>query len=156
GLVYSSAAGSTVLYPPVFNLRRVAVDGTGDRQLTFGDISFVSPDVHSSGKLMASRIRTSSDLWKFPVSGTPADNVSAGVRITHQAGQLQPPSVSPDGRELVYLTDSGGHGNLWLTATDGLNVRQLTFERDPAVSIGVPVWSPAGNQIVFIRATASN
>jgi len=26
----------------------------------------------------------------------------------------------------------------------------ITFERDPAVSVGVPVWSPAGNEIVFI------
>ena len=43
GLVYSSPAGSTVLYPPIFNLRAVERDGTGDRQLTFGDVSHVSP-----------------------------------------------------------------------------------------------------------------
>jgi Tol biopolymer transport system component len=36
GLVYSSSLGSTLLYPPVFNLRSIAVDGTRDRQLTFG------------------------------------------------------------------------------------------------------------------------
>ena len=29
-------------------------------------------------------------------------------------------------------------------------MRQITFERDPAVSVGVPVWSPTGSDIVFI------
>jgi len=32
GLVYSSALGSSVLYPPIFNLRQVGRNGTGDRQ----------------------------------------------------------------------------------------------------------------------------
>ena len=51
GVVYSSSSGSTVLYPPMFNLRSVERDGTGDRQLTFGDVSYVEPDVHMSGML---------------------------------------------------------------------------------------------------------
>ena len=31
----------------IFNLRAVERDGTGDRQLTFGDVSYVEPDVHA-------------------------------------------------------------------------------------------------------------
>ena len=150
GVVYSSSAGSTVLYPPAFNLRTVQRDGSGDRQLTFGDVSYVQPDVHTSGILTASRIRMQSDIWKFPATGSAAENTRRGLRITHQTGQGQTPSVSPDQSEVVYLSDSGGHGNLWIARTDGVGVRQITFERDPAISIGVPVWSPAGNQIVFI------
>ena len=38
GVVYGSSAGSTVPYPPTFNLRRVNRDGTDDRALTFGDV----------------------------------------------------------------------------------------------------------------------
>ena len=56
GLVYSSSLGSTLLYPPVFNLRVIQLDGSGDRQLTFGDQSYVEPDIHASGKLLAGRI----------------------------------------------------------------------------------------------------
>ena len=74
GVVYSSSAGSTVLYPPMFNLRAVERDGTGDRQLTFGDVSYVEPDVHMSGMVTGSRIRMQSDIWKFPVNGPPAEN----------------------------------------------------------------------------------
>ena len=148
-LVYSSSSGSTILYPPIFNFRIASRTGEGDRQLTFGEVSYVEPDV-VAGRLSASRIRIQSDIWSFPVSGSPQQNTKDALRITHQTGQAQTPSVSPDGKEFVYLSDSGGHGNLWVAATDGSRTRQITFERDPSVVIGVPIWSPAGNVIVFI------
>ena len=154
GLVYASSKGSTLLYPPVFNLRTVERDGRDDRQLTFGDISYVEPDMQASGALVSCRIRSMSDIWKFPVTGTPAENTAAMVRITRQNGHVQTPSVSPDGSEVVYLSDNGGHGNLWVVGTDGTNERQITFEHEPDVAVGVPYWSPTGEWIVFIVARA--
>ena len=56
----------------------------------------------------------------------------------------------PDGHEVVYLSDNGGHGNLWVAKTDGGGVRQITFERDPACMIGVPAWSPVAKRIAFL------
>jgi eukaryotic-like serine/threonine-protein kinase len=150
GIVYSSSRGSTLLYPPTYNLRSVGRDGQGDCQLTFGDVSYVEPDIRRSDQLVANRMRSQSDVWKFPIGGSPAENTRAAIRITHQTGQARTPSVSPDGTEVVYLSDNGGHGNLWIARTDGAGVRQLTFERNPVVSIGVPMWSPAGDWIVFI------
>jgi serine/threonine protein kinase len=150
GLVFGSSAGSTVLYPPVFNLRVVRRDGSGGRALTFGEDSYINPDIQSSGRVFATRIRSRSDIWAFPVTGTPEENSRAAVRITHQTGQVQVPSLSPDGKEMVYLSNSGGHGNLWVAKTDGTELRQITFWRDPGVSIGVPIWGPVGQQIVFV------
>ncbi len=150
GLVYSTASGSTVLYPPVFNLRVVSRTGDDDHQLTFGEVSYLHPDL-VGGTIAASRLRLESDLWKIPVSGTPQQNSAGAFRITHQTGQVQVPSASPDGKNIVYLSDSGGHGNLWVVSSDGAQTRQITFERDPAVAIGVPVWSSTGDRIVFIR-----
>jgi serine/threonine protein kinase len=154
GLVYASSKGSTLLYPPVFNLRTVERDGREDRQLTFGDISYVEPDMQAAGALVSCRIRSSSDIWKFPVTGTPAENTAAAVRVTRQNGHVQTPSVSPDGSEVVYLSDNGGHGNLWVVGTDGTNERQITFEHAPDVAVGVPHWSPIGDWIVFIVSRA--
>ncbi len=156
GVVYGSSFGSTVLYPPAFNLRTVRIRDGAERQLTFGEASYVEPDVSSSGKLFATRIRSQSDIWKFPTGGSPTDNARDVVRITRQTGQSQTPSISPDGKELVYLSDSGGHGNLWVVKIDGSAMRQITFERSPAVAIGVPVWSPAGDWIVFIVSRPGN
>jgi Tol biopolymer transport system component len=151
GLVYGSAAESTVLYPPVHNLRTVALDGKGDRQLTFGDDSYVDPDMQGAGRLVVSRVQIRSDIWRFETGNTPAANTNSGVRITHQTGQAQAPSLSPDGAEIVYLSDSGGHGNLWVSKVDGSGARQITFERDPEIGTGIPIWAPRGNRIVFIR-----
>jgi serine/threonine protein kinase len=151
GIVYSSSTGSTLIYPPTFNLRRVGRDGTGDHAITFGDISYTEPDVSKSGTILTTCTRAQSDIWRFPVSGSPTENTRAAVRVTRQSGQVQTPSVSPNGKEVVYLSDSGGHANLWITRTAGTGIpRQITFERDPMTTIGVPVWSPGENRIAFI------
>ena len=118
------------------------MDGSTDTQITSGDVSFVEPDVHASGRLVVCRIRSQSDIWKCPVSGSAAENTRAMTPVTRQTGQVQTPSVSPDGSELVYLSDNGGHANLWVIRTDGTRARQITFERDPAVTIGVPKMVP--------------
>ena len=148
-LIYSSSADSTILYPPIFNLRMIGMKGSRDRQLTFGEVSYLQPDLRA-GQIVVSRLRSQSDIWRFPINGSAENNTRNGVRITNQTGQVQTPSVSPDGEEMVYLSDSGGHGNLWIAKTDGSAPRQLTFERDPTVAVGVPVWSPAGDYIVFV------
>jgi hypothetical protein len=54
----------------------------------------------------------------------------------------------------VYLSDNGGHGNLWVAGTDGSNERQITFEHQADTAIGVPYWSPSGEWIVFIVSRA--
>ena len=95
-----------------------------------------------------------SDIWRFPVDGSPADNVKNGTRVTHQTGLVQTPSASPDDSEVAYLSDSGGHVNVWVGRVDGSSTRQITFEQDPAVVIGIPIWSPVGDRIVFVRSVA--
>ena len=129
GLLYSSSKGSTMPYPPAFNLRIVSMDGSTDTQITSGDVSYVEPDLHASGRLVVCRVRSESDIWKCPVTGSAVENTRAMTRVTRQTGQVQTPSVSPDGSELVYLSDNGGHANLWVIRTDGDRARQITFER---------------------------
>ena len=154
GIVYSSARESTVLYLPTFNLWTARRDGSGLRQLTFGEVSYVSPDLDANGRLVASRVTMSLNIWKFPVDGDALGNVSRGVQITRQTGQVQTPSVGASDREVVYLSDSGGHGNLWVVDTTTGVSRQITYEQDPDVVLGVPVWSPDGKQIAYYSTRA--
>ena len=120
GLVFASSSGSTMAYPPVYNLRSVSRDGSVERQLTFGDVSYVQPDILQVGKLFASRVRTQSEIWGFPISGKPTENVKNGIRITRQTSQVQTPSPSPDGRDIANVSDSSGHANVWVAKIDGL------------------------------------
>jgi Tol biopolymer transport system component len=157
GLIYASAAGSTLLYPPVFQLRVVSRDGDVERQLISGEDSYVHPDMVQSGKVLSSRIRMKSNLWRYPVAGSPAENVANARQITDQASQVQTPTVSPDETEIAYLSDSGGHANVWVIKTDGSDRRrQLTFERDPGISVGLPLWAPKGHAIVYVTLGGSS
>ncbi|MGH9789752.1 MAG: protein kinase domain-containing protein [Candidatus Acidiferrales bacterium] len=150
GIVYSSARDSTMLYLPTMNLWRQNLDGGPAQQLTFGESPYMQPDTDSRGQVVVSRQQRRFDIWRFPIVNSPSENVRAGVPITRQTGQVQTPSPSPDDREIVYLSDSGGHGNLWITGADGSAPRQLTFEQDPNTGVGVPVWSPDGKYIAYV------
>ena len=160
GLVYASADGSTLVYPPVFSLWQVDFDGSDAKRLPIGDAghaSYVHPDVMRDGRVAASRVQLQSDVYRFPVDGkTPLENTMAGERITWQTGQVQVPSVSPDGKRIAYLSNSGGHANVWVADVDvevdgGEAPRQITFEDDPTTVIGLPLWSPEDDLIVYYR-----
>jgi Tol biopolymer transport system component len=150
GIVYSCARGSTIVYLPTYNLWLAKLSGSTPVQLTVGEESYVSPDISTTGAIAASRVRMRFDLWKFPVDGGATENVRRGVQLTRQTGQVQTPDVGPGDHEIVYLSDSGGHGNLWIMRQDGTEARQVTFDRDPNVSVGVPVWSPDGKNISYV------
>jgi eukaryotic-like serine/threonine-protein kinase len=149
-VIYSSARGETILYLPPLNLWTAQLDGSRSLQLTFGETSYLSPDLDRDGNIVVSRSDIQFDIWKFPTSGTAQENMQKAVRVTRQTGAVQTPSVAPNGNELVYLGDSGGHGNLWLLNQENGQVRQVTFEQDPHVGLGVPVWSPDGAHIAYV------
>ncbi len=150
GIVCSSSRNSTALYFPTMDLWVAKLDGSPVRQLTFGESSFIDPDVGSNGRVFVTQLRRDFNVWKLPIDGSPADNVRRAVQVTNQTGHVETPSLSPDGREMVYLSELGGHSNLWVMKLDGSGeVRQITFEQDPTVAVGVPVWSPDGRHITF-------
>ncbi|NNM77473.1 hypothetical protein HJG53_11200 [Sphingomonas sp. ID1715] len=62
------------------------------------------------------------------------------------------PSLSPNGRTLVFASNRSGRTALWLADADGSNPR-LFFDPgqgDP----GSAVWSPDGTQLAFVMRTA--
>jgi serine/threonine protein kinase len=151
-IVYSSSGGSTIPYLPPMTLWEVKLDAGLPRQITPAEAWYEQPDVHPSGLLSAAMMRMHFDLWKFPFEGVPLENVHGATQITRQTGQVLTPTSSPDGNEIAFLSDSGGHSNLWVSSTVNHVLRQITFEDGPTVSVGVPVWSPAGPSIAFVSS----
>jgi Tol biopolymer transport system component len=154
GFVVASSDGSTMAYPPIFSLVRVPLNGRSEPLLVGNDgyDSYVEPDINVSGAMVVSRVRMQSDIYRYPIDGTAAQNVQNARQITRQTGQVQTPSVSPRGNEVAYLSDSSGHANIWVASVEGSEPpRQITFEDDPSVVVGIPRWSPKGDRIVFIK-----
>ena len=152
GIVYSSSRGGTMPYLPALGLWQVALSDGSVRRVTSGEASYVSPDISKSGAILVSRMKLQTDIWKFPVDGVPAENVRHAVRVTRQTGQVLTPTASPRDKEVAFLSDSGGHANLWVVNTESGALRQITHERDPNVAMGVPVWSPDGRSIAFVSS----
>jgi Tol biopolymer transport system component len=152
GLVYSSSRSETMPYLPTLGLWQVRLRDQSVRPVTLGEASYMSPDISKSGAILISRMRWQTDIWKFPVDGLPGENVRRGVRVTRQTGQVLTPTSSPDNKEVAFLSDSGGHANLWVVDTASGGLRQITHEHDPKVAVGVPVWSPDGHTIAFVSS----
>jgi Tol biopolymer transport system component len=89
-------------------------------------------------------------VWKFPVAGDPAENVRRGTQITHQTGKIQTLTVSPDETEVAFLSDNGGHANVWAARIRDGEMRPITRESDPRFVVAVPAWSPSGDLINFL------
>jgi len=150
GLIFSSSDGSLMPYPPTYNLWKLALDGGARTQLTFGESSYEFPDLGTKGQLVVSRVRAQANIWKFPVTGDPAENVRRGTQITRQTGVVQTVSVSPDESQLVLLSDNGGHANVWNVDVASGEMRPVTREFDPRVVVAIPVWSPRGEWIAYL------
>ena len=152
GIVYSSSRGGTMPYLPTLGLWQVTLRDGSVRQITSGETSYVSPDISKSGAILVGRMKLQTDIWKFPADGPPAENVRRGVRVTRQTGQVLTPTAGPGDKEVAFLSDSGGHANLWVVNTESGGLRQITHERDPKVALGVPLWSPDGHAIAFVSS----
>ena len=84
--------------------------------------------------------------------------LAAGMKI-HFAGQSASwqqltsdraedvrPRISPDGRQIAFVSDRQGHPNIWVMGADGSGPRNLTVDRGENDG---PVWSPDGRRIAF-------
>jgi Tol biopolymer transport system component len=152
GIVFSSSRAATMPYLPTLGLWELPLSGGEPQRLAPADVSYLQPDIHDSGAIAASRLQMNFDVWKYPSGGTAEENVRRAVRITHQTAQVQTPTVGVSDDEVAFLSDSGGHANLWVTAAATGDLRQITEERDESVALGVPIWSPDGRWIAFVSS----
>jgi len=73
----------------------------------------------------------------------------APTRVTNSASTAEfPGSVSPDGKQLVYVDVSGGKVHLMLVKTNG-QATPLLLRDD--VGNALPQWSPTGEWITFVE-----
>ena len=82
-------------------------------------------------------------------SGAPSPGVTAAAftRLTADPGVEWFPSLSPDGKWIVYAGDASGNRDLYLLSVGGQNAINLT--RESQADDDQPVFSPDGGHIAF-------
>ncbi len=75
------------------------------------------------------------------------------AKLTHDAYDNLNPVLSPDGKQVAFVSDRSGNYEIWLMNVDGSGLQNLT--NDAAVD-RYPAWSPDGSKIVFASTRSGN
>jgi dipeptidyl aminopeptidase/acylaminoacyl peptidase len=70
-------------------------------------------------------------------------------RITDDTPRDRAPSVTPDGRSLVFYSSRGGQWGLWMVGIDGGGLRLLAT---PPTGGVYPIFSPKGDRLAYVSA----
>lgn len=130
GLLPLAAAAERPAHPP----RRLALA----RRVTGLDSS---PDGRTA--FFAADITGAAELWSVGADG------GWPLQLTDLGGRVSEPSVSPDGKSVLFALGDGGDGpsDLFLVPAEGGEAVNLTLSSRAETS---PAWSPDGSRIAFL------
>ena len=126
-----------VLHPP-FSLTEVKI---ATNETTWSSLS-VSPD----GSFMVFDML--GDLYKMSTKGGQAEP------LTQDFAWNIHPSISPDGKQIAFISDRDGLSNIWVMNSDGTGLRQITKEKNHLIHS--PQWSPDGQYLVATKGIMSS
>jgi TolB protein len=87
------------------------------------------------------------DIFTAPLDGPASgDQPAAYTRLTSELGYDAECSFSPDGSQVLFVSDRDGDPDIYLMRTDGSDLRQLTNQ--PGYD-GGPFFSPDGRWITY-------
>jgi Tol biopolymer transport system component len=85
------------------------------------------------------------NIWRLPLRDEGASDRAEPFLAS--AGSDHSPAESPDGKTIAFVSNRSGTWQIWLSDSDGTNVRQLMDFKGSA--LGTPRWSPDGRRLVF-------
>ena len=103
--------------------------------------SWMSVDISPDGTTLVFDLL--GDLYTLPVAGGVATPLMTGPAFESQ------PRYSPDGAEIVFVSDRSGGQNLWVLSADGSDTTQIT--RGNGNLYTSPEWTPDGEYLVASR-----
>jgi len=110
-------------------------------EFTTNEGTWISLDVSPDGKSVLFELL--GDLYSLPMEGGEAKPVMTGLPFDSQ------PRYSPDGKQIVFLSDRDGSENVWIANADGSNAKKLT--KDKEAIFASPMWTPDGQYVLASR-----
>jgi len=88
-----------------------------------------------------------SNIWSIPLNGAGERSIGPPQEFLRSTASDHHPDFSPDGRQVAFASSRSGAAEVWVSDTDGGNLRQLTHLGAHVLSY--PKWSPDGTHIAF-------
>ena len=135
----------------------VKLDGTGLRQLTFGNFSDREPVFSPNGRIIAfdRKSQTSSrHVFTMRTDGTRVKDATPNL-----AAWSSEPTFRPDGSRIAFVRSFPGSStsDVFTMRPDGKGLDRLTGRSgNPLGGVSSPSWSPDGTRIVFGRENRSH
>jgi hypothetical protein len=115
-----------------------------DIEFTVTEGTWMGVDVSPDGKTLMFDLL--GDIYSLPAAGGDAALVHGGPALQTAM------SFSPDGSQLLYLSDASGVANVWLSNLDGSSPRQITREKTDILSS--PAWAPDGRSVAVTHSSS--
>lgn len=114
------------------------------------------PDIARAGGNAVYEIRrtknTLAQITLDPQATQPAQTAQVPQLLAASTGSDGAPAVSPDGKQLAFISNRNGSEQVWLCAADGSEALALTDFRDSVV--WNPQWSADGRRLLAIVRAA--
>jgi TolB protein len=113
---------------------RMSVNGGGAQRVTFSGAYNISPRISPDGKTLAyiSRREGKFQVYALDLTNDQEQRLSDTTKD-------ESPSFAPNGKYIMYATESGRRGSLALVSVDGLVKENLTIQAGDARE---PTWGP--------------
>lgn len=143
--------GSGYIEPGFSHLFVIPSEGGSARQITHGDLHYRgSPNWTNDGKsvVISSNL---SDNWEYEWRNSEIYSIDVttgnAIQLTSRKGPDHSPSISPDGKQILYLgyndkVQTNQNTLVYLMNIDGSGNKQVNFNLDRSFSS--PKWSPDG------------
>ena len=105
--------------------------------------SWMSLDVSADGRTIVFDLL--GDLYAIPIAGGTASQLTSGMAFDAQ------PRFSPDGKSVVYTSDSDGGDNVWTMDVASRRTKQIT--KGKSNRYRSPEWTPDGRYLVVSRSS---